>query len=105
MRILAGEAASTILLCSSSLGTKEIIFKTIPSFLGCHLFVCTEDFSVTLWSLVFVFNLCAPNHSRNWKEGGFRFKCKAGDVVIVPFYVCWTLVKGHGLGSLFPFSL
>lgn len=63
MRILAEEAASTILLCSSSLRSKEIIFKTIPSFLGCHLFVCSEDFSVTLWSLLFVFNLCAPNHN------------------------------------------
>lgn len=48
---------STILPCSSPLRTQEIVFKTMPSFLGCHLLVCSENFSVTLWSLLLVFEV------------------------------------------------
>ena len=58
-----------MLLCSSSLRTKEIISETILCLLGCHLFVCSEDFSVTLWSLLCVFKLYAPNHKQKLVEG------------------------------------
>ena len=68
MWILAGEAANTIQPCSSSLRTKEINFKTVPSFLGCDLFVCSEDFSVTLWSLLCLNS--APSHTWELVAGG-----------------------------------